>query len=387
MSDKQLTVAELLAKAGKDADTGRKRRRRRSLEEGGISVAELTGNIPRVTAKPAESKHSSQPIDAEPITLGGEPDIVLSIVDENEPVRLTTDSFPAITPDVIAAHQSQKEKEAAGQAESGEEEQPQSSSSSEALGGSDAETTIVKQVRDEEEDGADEAPAAKPASSERLQAVKKGTLLGGEPLGADTEDLGVETEGEEDFAEDADLEADADIAEDEDADFSEGETTNFAAVADEDLEDEVHEPDFEDDADLAAAETTNFAIVEDGDDLDIQDDEVYAEDEAFDDEVALVDVDDAELAEELDEEDEPMSIVAVAAMAVAGIILGIAIFFGFEALWSALPRPAVAALALVVTGILVGIVHMMRTSRDTTSKILAGVVGLIMTFGPMLIAG
>ncbi|MDO5513480.1 MAG: hypothetical protein Q4F73_12120, partial [Corynebacterium sp.] len=68
MSDenKQLTVAELLARAGRESgDTeAPRRRRRRSLEEGGISVAELTGSIPAVKEKPPESKHSSVPIDA-----------------------------------------------------------------------------------------------------------------------------------------------------------------------------------------------------------------------------------------------------------------------------------------------------------------------------------
>ncbi|WIM73129.1 hypothetical protein QP028_05740 [Corynebacterium suedekumii] len=48
MSEKQLTVAELLARAGKENPEGDKprRRRRRSLEDGGISVAELTGSLP-----------------------------------------------------------------------------------------------------------------------------------------------------------------------------------------------------------------------------------------------------------------------------------------------------------------------------------------------------
>lgn len=74
MSDKdsqegkqQLTVAELLARSGDGSGSGsssRRRRHRRSLEEGGISVAELTGNMPRVREKPAESRHSSVPIDA-----------------------------------------------------------------------------------------------------------------------------------------------------------------------------------------------------------------------------------------------------------------------------------------------------------------------------------
>ena len=50
MSEK-LTVAELLARNGREADpadTGRRRRRHRNLEKGGVSVAELTGSIPVV---------------------------------------------------------------------------------------------------------------------------------------------------------------------------------------------------------------------------------------------------------------------------------------------------------------------------------------------------
>lgn len=63
--DPQLTVAELLARAQKEnpgAESSR-RRRRRSLDEGGVSVAELTGSLRRVEARPQESKHSSVPID------------------------------------------------------------------------------------------------------------------------------------------------------------------------------------------------------------------------------------------------------------------------------------------------------------------------------------
>ncbi|MFS0469095.1 tripartite tricarboxylate transporter TctB family protein, partial [Corynebacterium striatum] len=67
--EKQLTVAELLARnakehAGAESEGGsRRRRRRRSLEDGGVSVAELTGNLEKVTATPAQSKHSSVSID------------------------------------------------------------------------------------------------------------------------------------------------------------------------------------------------------------------------------------------------------------------------------------------------------------------------------------
>ncbi|WP_165164636.1 hypothetical protein [Corynebacterium qintianiae] len=63
--DSQLTVAELLARAQKEnpGDEQPRRRRRRSLDEGGVSVAELTGSLRKVDARPVESKHSSVPID------------------------------------------------------------------------------------------------------------------------------------------------------------------------------------------------------------------------------------------------------------------------------------------------------------------------------------
>ncbi|WP_288857575.1 hypothetical protein [uncultured Corynebacterium sp.] len=74
--DKQLTVAELLARAQKtNPDVGKRPRRRRSLEEGGVSVAELTGSFKAVDARPAEAKHSSVPLDApaEPTPAKPEP--------------------------------------------------------------------------------------------------------------------------------------------------------------------------------------------------------------------------------------------------------------------------------------------------------------------------
>lgn len=147
MSEKQLTVAELMARASAEGRAGApKRRRRRSLEDGGISVAELTGSLPKVDAKPEEPKHSSEPIDEEtPATPAApakdadkpaekpevksakpepkaQPDAkveakpksadkpaakpevkaepkpavpVVSVVGKDDPIKLTTDSFPA----------------------------------------------------------------------------------------------------------------------------------------------------------------------------------------------------------------------------------------------------------------------------------------------------
>lgn len=125
MSEKQLTVAELMARAAAEGRSDApRRRRRRSLEDGGISVAELTGSLPKVQAKPEEPRHTSEPIDApkaepakpepvkpEPVKAEpAKPEPVksepaksepkqsvppVSVIQDNDPIRLTTDSFPA----------------------------------------------------------------------------------------------------------------------------------------------------------------------------------------------------------------------------------------------------------------------------------------------------
>lgn len=139
MSEKQLTVAELMARAAAEGRDGApRRRRRRSLEDGGVSVAELTGSLPKVEATPEQPRHTSQPIDApqpepkaepkadqepqpepksqpQPAQAQAKPEPVspeqpkpaaqqpenkpagptISVIGANDPIKLTTDQFPA----------------------------------------------------------------------------------------------------------------------------------------------------------------------------------------------------------------------------------------------------------------------------------------------------
>ncbi|WJZ01554.1 hypothetical protein [Corynebacterium freiburgense] len=87
------------------------------------------------------------------------------------------------------------------------------------------------------------------------------------------------------------------------------------------------------------------------------------------------------------EKEGKISFIAIAGMTLLAIIVGVALFLGFEMLWSSLPKWAVSLLALAVTGGIVGIVHALRTERDFLSMGLAGLAGLAMTFGPMAVAG
>lgn len=265
MSEEKLTVAELMARAAKDGRStdAPRRRRRRSIEDGGVSVAELTGSIPAVKEKPAESRHSSVPIDApaerevveapkpepaeevEVASVEGDVDkqetperpapsneetMVLRIVDEKDPISLTTGAFPVVP-----------------------------------------------------------AVAAKPAPVVR-----------------------------------AEKDADAETA--VQADFAQVEVDN--------------------------TETTQMAVVED--------------------------------VEEPEQENK-LSVLAIIMMAIVGVVLGVVVFLGFEMLWERLNKWIVAVLAVGVTLGMVGIIHALRTSRDGFSMVLAGIVGLVMTFGPLAI--
>ena len=87
----------------------------------------------------------------------------------------------------------------------------------------------------------------------------------------------------------------------------------------------------------------------------------------------------------VEEKHEKLNPVSILLMIVAGILLAIVIFKGFEILWDNFPRLVVAVLALCVTAIMVGVTHALRTARDGFSMFLAGFTGLILTFGPLLL--
>ena len=258
--EKQLTVAELLARnskerAGADSEGGSRRRRRRSLEDGGVSVAELTGNLEKVKATPAESKHSNVSID------------------ETAPV-------------IPAPKQEQDEKQAADKAS-----QP-----------STDDTRVIKRVTDKPEAKQD-ADDAKPA-----QADSKDDSKAPKAAAATTAAAGTTAAG-------------------------------------------------------AGAEMGNSVPVkaQEKDLLETESDADYEED------------------------DEKLNPFSVLLLALVGIVLGAIVFKGFEILWDSFSRSIVAILAVAVTALMVALVHVLRTNRDGASMALAAFVGLVLTFGPLLI--
>ncbi|QCB27609.1 hypothetical protein [Corynebacterium endometrii] len=319
--DKQLTVAELLArnKAERDAkassrDEAPRRRRRRSLDEGGISVAELTGNLPKVDANPAQSKHSS---------VG---------IDEPAPVIPAPKKQPAPVRDQAPAGSDPEIKDQAKQAKAESKAGAKPSSKEGAKPGvikpHNDETTVIKRVE------AQEAESKKP-QAQKVDTAKAGAKLKEKDKLEETGVIPVVT-----------------------PEAGEDKRGALAKPEEKAAERAAEKAEKKNSADGAKAE----AVEEDGLDT-------FGED----------------VEEEAREEDSKVNPVAVIILALIGVVLGTVVFKGFEILWTALNGVLVGVLALVVTGVMVGVIHALRTNTDKVSMGLAGVVGLVLTFGPLLI--
>ena len=316
MADKnKLTVAELLArdkkargeKGGKDDKHSR--RHRRSLDEGGISVAELTGNLKKVKASPAEAKHTSVSIDEDAPVIRApkaadatDADSAKKSTDKpaSQPAATTAaqpaqSAKPAASAQAAAQPTAKKPATAAAAQETAKKNQPSAD-----------DTAVIQRVGKANEEDVKTA-AAKPVA-EKPKADKGAKVAG---AGAATAGAGA-------------------------AAAAAVPASKKAGVAKD------------------AEETGNLPKVEDDE-------------------------------EWIEEEHEKLNPVSILLMIVAGILLAIVIFKGFEILWDSFPRLVVAILALCVTAIMVGVTHALRTARDGFSMFLAGFTGLILTFGPLLL--
>lgn len=339
--EKQLTVAELLARnakeregraekrasaketEGAEAKGAPRRRRRRSLDEGGVSVAELTGSIKRVEAEPARSRHSS-----------------------------ISDSPAAVTRAPKKA-----EKPAEAKAPEAKPEAKPAESKSAAPKANDAKTS-AKPATDKPAAAkpADAKPAAKPVEKTEKKVEK--------PANDDTTVIQKVDAPAKDSAKAKDVAAGSKAAKTDETTVMPAQPAAAATGVK-----------------AAEAKTASASPAAKG--TESTGEIPVVEDERQADSAKLAQRDDAELDEA--EDDGKLSAVSIVVLALVGIIIGAIVFKGFEVLWGRFDRIIVSILALVVTGAMVGIVHALRTARDAVSMSLAGVVGLILTFGPLLI--
>ena len=263
----KLSVADLLARQGGEQTTSRPRRRRRSLEEGGVSVAELTGNLPVVDSVPEQPRHTSVPLDAE-----------------------LEEALQAQPEDADKAGNAEKAEKVDKPAKT--EKADEAAAKPDKPTPAADETKVIPKVKDQ--------PEAKSAAEPADPAVPAVSAL-----------------------------------------FAPSERTETAQAAEE-------HPLFD------AGDTSS----EERD------------------------------TEALDTEDGArVSILAVILMSAIAVVLGAALFKGFEYLWVNMGLPVAPILALLATAGIVGIVHVMRTERDRLSMLLAALAGAVLTFGPALITG
>lgn len=359
MADKKkLTVAELLArdkkargeKGGKDDK--RSRRHRRSLDEGGISVAELTGNLKKVEASPAEAKHTSVSIDEDAPVIRApkaaeatDADSAKKSTDKPASQSAATTAAQPAAPKAApktaakaepkAAPKSADKPAAKAAAKPAQTAKPAAAPAAQEAAKKNQpsadDTAVIQRVgkakADDAKPAAAKAAAAKPAaekpaadktSADKASAAKPVAEKPKADKGAKAAGAGAATAG-------AGAAAAAAVP-----------ASKKAGVAKD------------------AEETGNLPKVEDDE-------------------------------EWIEEEHEKLNPVSILLMIVAGILLAIVIFKGFEILWDSFPRLVVAILALCVTAIMVGVTHALRTARDGFSMFLAGFTGLILTFGPLLL--
>ena len=351
MADKnKLTVAELLArdkkargeKGGKDDK--RSRRHRRSLDEGGISVAELTGNLKKVEASPAEAKHTSVSIDEDAPVIRAPKAADATDADAAKKSTDKPASQPAATTaakaEPKAAPKSADKPAAKAAAKPAQTAKPATAAAAQEAAKKNQpsadDTAVIQGVDKAKADDAKPA-ATKPAAAKAATAKPAAEKPAADKAGADK------------------ASAAKPVAEKPKAD--KGAKAAGAGTA------------------IAGAGTAATAAVPASKKAGVAKD---AEETGN-----LPKVEDDE--EWIEEEHEKLNPVSILLMIVAGILLAIVIFKGFEILWDSFPRLVVAILALCVTAIMVGVTHALRTARDGFSMFLAGFTGLVLTFGPLLL--
>ncbi|APT89918.1 hypothetical protein CSPHI_01125 [Corynebacterium sphenisci DSM 44792] len=426
MSEEKLTVAELLARAGREAEPtdGRRRRRRRSLEEGGISVADLTGKHRRVEAEgPRRAAHAApepeaeQPAPAAPAPEPAEPAPAPAPAPEPaapaepaepepapepapvaeaapaEPPAAAAPAAPAApaagerTPDIGVPEAIPVAPEPVLAAPGGEE----ITFTFTALHDADTASTPVAEPGPlaREALGEPPAPTPTPAAADAAPGEPAVPSFAAHRPAAPAAPEAPEAPEEPEPATPADARTDVQPVIRDDADypparpeapeapeaeevpearaFAGGSAPLGRAAAEAPVREERPDPD----AGVAAARTPG----------------VEADGEATTSAapVKATKATKADRAEPVELEDNSLSIALLIVQVIVGLIAGAFLFLVFSFLWTAMPPIAVALIAAAVVIGMVALANALRRRRDRFTPVLAGIVGLALTFGPYVL--
>lgn len=476
MSEEKLTVAELLARRQKEGAPSEppRRRRRRSLEEGGVSVQELTGSIPRVKAgEPRRGAHALSNADDGQTTTS---DLLADEAATNgteearasEPEAEAPEHSEAVAESVIVAEEadsSEHEVQAEAEAEVAAQEEEELESIEADTEVADAEVADAE-VADVEADEVAEEPAVPvaPATPQQEQAapsmpttqpaataVPLAIPMEPRPVMVNSErseitytftelrDMADESQqiGEpgpvaravltgsnayddrptasipvvqDSVDEEAAASAESDdvdgeqLAESETTEAPEEQTRVLPQVEEADAAGETEAAQETDtfeaadaDADTGAASEAAVAAAvapEVAQPEDVQAETTptqVAADEKQSEPRDVVKRDkpksskDKVAARDGYAEDNSLSVPLLLVQVFVGLIAGALVFLGFTMAWSSLPKIVVVIMALVVAGGFAGMANYLRREKDKLTPILAGLVGLALTFGPWIL--
>lgn len=437
MSEEKLTVAELLARRQKEGAPSEppRRRRRRSLEEGGVSVQELTGSIPRVKAdEPRRGAHALSNADDDQTTTS---DLLA-----DEAAANAAEEAQATEPEVEAPEHSEAVAESVVVAEGADssEHEVQAEAEAEAdevAGVAEEPAAPVAPAAPQQEQAAQSTPTAQPAApavplaipmeprpvmvnSERSEItytftelrdmadesqqlgepgpVARAVLTGSNayddrptasiPVVQDNVDESSEASAESDDVDGEQL-AEAEAAQETatfeaaDADADTGAASKAAvaaAVAPEVAQAEGAQADIEqtEDAPAEAAQVETTPTQAAADEKQAEPRDVVKREESKSSKGKAV-------ARDGYAEDNSLSVPLLLIQVFVGLIAGALVFLGFTMAWSSLPKIVVVIMALVVAGGFAGMANYLRREKDKLTPILAGLVGLALTFGPWIL--
>ena len=348
----KLTVAELLARNNKargekeSKKDNRSRRHRRSLDEGGISVAELTGNLKKVKASPAEAKHTSVSIDEDAPVIRSPKSAEQAGAEKAVAGKAGADSTKKPAADPAAKPAAKRAAQPAAKA--AQTTKPAAKPTTKTAAASSATPAAAAPAAQKPAaTGAAQDAAKKNQPSADDTAVIQRVDKAGDAKPAAAKPAADTPAAKKPAAEKARAEKPKDDKRAKAAGAGAAAAGAGAAAAAVPASKKAGVA-------KSAEETGNLPKVEDNEDW-------------------------------VEEKHEKLNPVSILLMIVAGILLAIVIFKGFEILWDNFPRLVVAVLALCVTAIMVGVTHALRTARDGFSMFLAGFTGLVLTFGPLLL--
>ncbi|MEZ5153320.1 hypothetical protein [Rhodococcus zopfii] len=354
----QISVAELLARNGKKVDSRAGGRRRRG-SSGGISVAELTGEIPITRASVpthgepvVETKATPAPV-VEPPRLEP-PTPAAAVVESPKPAlapiaaRVSEPEPAAVKPAPVVGPSRDTVEDAPTTADSAKVESP-----TEVIRPS----VLPRRARAHLETTA-AAPAVVPAAPlpPRPADVPEPRLLSGP-----ASDLRGTGSDDADSLEDTDLIGGAGVA-----DPKKAKSTGAGAKS---AKDSAADADDSKDASRGRGKRRRGAVKDrDGKDTGV-----------------AADTDETVRSEGSDDSDGGglKQWAMLAGESIAAIVAGALLFKGFERLWDSLPWVAFALALLVIVG-LVAVVRILRRTDDIASQLIALAVGAFVTFGPLL---